>query len=403
MHKKIKKINILYFEAAKAPGGSQKSLYNLLKNINRTKYEPLVACFSNGPIMRQINDLDIDIIIFSHKYLKFITPRDLQKKIKIPSIFLLVINIIELIINTAPVTLWIWYIIKIKKIQILHLNNSLAANFGGIIAAKIARIPFVCHIRGIDFITKKERFISKHINKYIAVSNKVKDHFKKYNLDVSNFEIIYDPVDQKEYYPKKINKRLQIKYGITNNVKVVGTVGRITGRKGQLVFLKAAKKVIEAFPNIKFMLIGAPDNSKEAKNYFCQLKTFVLKENLTNHVIFTGFIKKISDILCLFDIVVVPSIGTESFNMVVSEAMAMGKPVIATDVGGPSELIKNEYSGLLIPPGDCDFLAISIINLLKNDKLRTRLAQNGILFARKNFSIEDCVNRIQNIYVSLII
>jgi len=399
--KKEQKINILYFEASQSPGGSQKSLYNLLKGIDKTKYQAQVACMSGGPIMEKITDLGIDIIIFNHRYLQLITPRNFHKKIKIPSIIFPIINVIELVMNTVPVTLWLLYLIKIKKIQILHLNNLPSANFGGIVAAKIARLPSVCHLRGIDYVTKKERFISKFVNKYIAVSEAVKHHFQNHNFDPAAIEVVFNSVDLREYHSER-NKTLLTKYDISNNIKVIASIGRIAERKGQIVFLKAAKKVIKEFPASKFLLIGGPDNSQESWDYFSQLKMFILKQNLTNHVIFTGFIKDIPKISSIIDIVVIPSTGTEALNRVISESMATGKAIIATDVGGNSEMIKNGYSGLLIPPSDPNSMAMSIINLLKNDELREQLGQKAIRFARENFSIDDHVRRIQRIYESLL-
>ena len=133
--------------------------------------------------------------------------------------------------------------------------------------------------------------------------------------------------------------------------------------EGQQVLVEAASTIIKSFPKVKFLFVGTGDNEEE-------LKIDVGKRGLEKYCEFTGHITNVKDYIEKSKIIVHTSIEPEPFGMVIIEAMALGKPVIATSIGGPLEIIDSEKDGFLIPPQNPSILAEQIIKLIKEPLLK---------------------------------
>jgi glycosyltransferase involved in cell wall biosynthesis len=125
------------------------------------------------------------------------------------------------------------------------------------------------------------------------------------------------------------------------------------------------------------------------------------KLSVSDRVIFTGFLKNPESILDALDIVIHTSVKPEPFGRVIVEAMSRGKPVIATAMGGPLEIIKNEKTGLLIKPGHPGLLAEKIFELYKDKLKRKALAKEGKIFALSNFNAEKQISDMERIYLNI--
>ena len=143
-----------------------------------------------------------------------------------------------------------------------------------------------------------------------------------------------------------------------NDKIIIGCIGRIEIWKGQQVLVEAASTIIKTIPEVKFLFVGTGDNEEE-------LKIDVRNKGLEKYCIFTGHITNVKDYIEKCTIIVHTSIEPEPFGMVIIEAMALEKPVIATNIGGPIEIIDNEKDGFLIPPQNPSILAEYILKLLK--------------------------------------
>ena len=123
--------------------------------------------------------------------------------------------------------------------------------------------------------------------------------------------------------------------------------------------------------------------------------------NVDDVVHFTGFRKDVYDVFSSLDLVVHASTSPEPFGRVIIEAMALGRPVIATALGGPLEIIKHGHNGFLIEPGDPAALAETIIILVSDEKERVRIGRNAIAHVNEHFRQEDAVRKIETIYDEL--
>lgn len=156
---------------------------------------------------------------------------------------------------------------------------------------------------------------------------------------------------------------------------VVGIVGRLEPWKGQDVFLRAAARIARARPDVRFAVVGGAVLGWEG-DYPASLHRLAAELGIADRTDFTGHQESVYPWFDALDVVVHASIG-EPFGLVLVEAMALGKPLVAAASGGPLEIVEPEVSGLLFPPGDDEALADSVLRVLGDAALAGRLGQNA--------------------------
>lgn len=184
---------------------------------------------------------------------------------------------------------------------------------------------------------------------------------------------------------------------------LITTVGMLSRIKGQEYFLRAAPKILGDFPEVKFILVGdvasIPFESSSA--YSTQLQRIVKEEGLEDNIIFTGFRRDVMEIMLASDIIVHPSIVPETFSFVLVEAMAVGRPVVASRIGAQRELVVDGETGILVPPGDPQAIAEACIRLLGDAGLREKMGKAGRERVQRCFGVERMVREIEELFLGL--
>ena len=168
-----------------------------------------------------------------------------------------------------------------------------------------------------------------------------------------------DIISEAEIKEKERIERERKRLGIEQDFKVIGTVGKLREEKGTKYLIESAVKVLEVFPKTRFLIAGDGPLRKELEILSKQLM-------IDRNIIFAGFCQDIPAILSIDDIIAIPSL-TEGSPLALLEAMAMGKPIVATNVGGIREILRDGETGLLVPSRDPKALSEKIIHLLKNE------------------------------------
>ena len=182
---------------------------------------------------------------------------------------------------------------------------------------------------------------------------------------------------------------------------LVTMVGLFMEWKGQEFFIRAVPKVLHQFPEAKFLIVG--DATRDCdKSYAERLRTLVRKLNLENKIIFTGFREDRLSIMASSDVIVHASTSPEPFGLVITEAMAAGKPIIATNIGAPKEIVVDGTTGILIPPKDADAIASACIRLLRDPELRNRMGIAGRKRVEKYFTAERMTREIEHVLMDLV-
>ncbi len=391
---------ILYLENCIGYGGAAICMKLLVANVNRDKYYPVVVTSQNSQNYQSIKDV-ADWYYIRDKFVD----RDFLKKL-IASFFLklkikgrivdFVNSIADYVINFLPYLLRLLIFVKRKKVDLIHLNNDPLSNMAGVITSRILKIPCICHVRGpVTWDSRTIRWLYNNVNYFITVADWVKEKVIKLDVEEKKVQTINDGRVLDEFTKPFDLKYTRKSIGLAEKQLSVGIVGLLIPWKGQKVFLDAAQIVGNKYPECKILVVGmAPDNCKE---YEIELKKIVVEKGIKN-LVFTGHRDDIPSVMRTLDIIVHASVEPDPYPNVVIEAMAAGKPIIATNIGGPPEMIENNKTGFLVSPNEPVALARKICELLENKNLRLSMGEESKKVAFERNSIEAHVRKVEDVY-----
>jgi glycosyltransferase involved in cell wall biosynthesis len=227
--------------------------------------------------------------------------------------------------------------------------------------------------------------------------------FLQQGIDTRKITIIHNPgPDPSQFHPGVKGDSIRLEYGINQDTFLITLVGAFHEWKGHEVLLRAAPQVLASFPNTRFMLVGGEINGAGHAEYARRLKALPGELGIQDKVIFTGYRNDIPQIMAASDVVPFCSIVPDPFPGVVLQGMAVGKPVVASNLGGPKEQIEDGISGLLVEPGNSTALADSLCYLLQNEAERKRLGEAAVEQVRSTFSSEIFFQKLSSLYNNVI-
>lgn len=285
--------------------------------------------------------------------------------------------------------------LKDEKIELLHSHHSRAHAIGLLATLGLKNVKFVV-TRQVVFNLRKNifsqlKYKSERINKYIAISEAVKKKLLNYGIDNAKIEVIYNSTDTIKFNPN-VESNVRKELGIPDNLFVCCLVSNYSYYKGHTFFLEAIPEITKNFPEAKFLIAGVIIND---------LKDIARNLNIANNIFFLGFRRDIPQILKASNLLVCPSIE-EGLGVAIIEAMAMELPVVATNVGGISELVQNKLSGILIESKNAKALSDAIIYMIKNPEDAKKMGKKGRELVVKNFSFETMISKHEKLYAELL-
>lgn len=295
------------------------------------------------------------------------------------------------------------------KYDIVHTHSSKAGILGRA-AAKLAGAKCVIHtIHGLPFHPYQngflnfiyvwlEKFAALLSNRIITVCDTMKEKAVSHRIGhEGKFLTVYSGMNLEPFLRAGKNAAgIKEKLGISKDDMVIGKIGRFFPLKGHKYLLRAAPLVVKVFPNVKFLLIGGGILRNK-------LESEVVSLGLGAKFIFTGLVdrKEIPGLITAMDILVHTSLR-EGLPRVVVQAMACGVPVISFDIDGAGEVVLEGKTGFLVPPGDVETLANTIISALSNVKELEAMGKTGCRLAVSLFSEKTMVERIDKLYKELL-
>lgn len=302
-------------------------------------------------------------------------------------------------------------IIDEENIDIVH-SHMIPANFWGTLLAKVFKkrlTVYTCHEpflhKGLAMRLQQSALNMFLSDKIISISEMT----TKYLTDVcyasiDNIVKIPNAVDTDRFNPFVAGTGIRTSLGIPEHVPVIANVGRYTPEKGYPFFLETAGIIAKQFPESRFLIVGRiPDPNP--------LAGLIKKLEIGKNVIFTGPRRDIPEILGAVDVFLFTSIWGEGFGISLIEAMACGKPIVASNIGPTMEIIEDKVTGLLptpkvwIPGTDnlnVKDLADACMYLLKNPEIGKRLGSEARRQAVKRFSVPAWIKSIEDTYCSMI-
>lgn len=369
---------ILFVDHAPAIGGAENSLLLLLQHLDRTRWEPHLACVTGALAQRATS-----MRVTAH-----------------------VINIPRL--RRSP-RAWIDWASTVRQIaglardigaQCLYANTVRAAIYTAP-AARLAHRPFVWHMR--DFWLSENRprheWMDTALKRLLCASASrviVNSHAVARQLPgCEHLTVVHNGIEITRFDQDLNTEDFRAQYGIAAEMPLVGMVGRLRPWKGQDRFLRIAAKVGDGYPNVHFVIVGGTPFGG-ADDYVTELRQLTVELGLTDKVTFTGQLQDVRPALTALDVFVHPG-DPEPFGLVNIEAMAMQAPVVAFAHGALPEIVQDGITGILAPPEDEKALAHAVIALLNDPERRRAYGEAARKRVESHFDIAQTAEEIDHI------
>ncbi len=356
-------------------GGGESHLLSLSENLNKSIFEPIVLSFTDGPMIGLLTKMNIDTTI---------------------------------IYTERPFDIFIWKkvraFIKEKKIDLIHAHGT-RANSNVYWAAHSLNIPLIYSIHGWSFHDNQKSFIKKiriFSEKFLTAKSIVNISVSESNKqtgikNIQSFSsvVVNNGIDQEKFNPAKAFKNVRKELGINEQDIVLLFIARFTSHKQPLTLIRAFALALKRMPELQLLMVGEGDEKEAALRLAKEL-------SIEKHIIFEPFRQDVPDVLNAADIFILPSLW-EGLPIGLLEAMSMGKAVIASNVDGTSEIIKNNYNGCLIALNNLqNELAEKIILLANDAELRKQYGSKAMETVKNRFNAATMTKQIEDIYTSLL-
>jgi len=359
-------IKILHTEWSNGFGGQEKRILSEITGLRKRGYYVALSCRRDAEIRRQAERYGIDI--YPLPFLNWYDTYTILQLVKI---------------------------LRKERFDIVNTHSSVDSWVGGI-ASKIAKVPVLIRTRHLDIPLKRDilHFIHYLPDMYITCGETIRKNL----IDRCGFppdKTVSIPTGvTDDFFNVKRNPDARVRYGLNKDSIVITNVGILRKVKGHEITLRAVKVVAGQFPAVKFLIVGDGPYRKK-------LEDMVDNLGIRQYVIFTGFVENIPEVYSFTDVAILSS-WSEGIPQCLLQAMASGVPVVATEVGGVPEIVKNEKTGLLVAPGDYKGLAEGIIRIVKDNDFAAGLVENAKELVQREYSLGRMLDKIEDIYKKLL-
>ena len=368
---------ILYVNHEVELGGAERSLLDLMGGLDRDRFEPHLACSKDGPLAQVAQQFGVTVhhveMLFSGKVSKFF--------------------------GLFQAALRLRRLIRKEGIDLVH-TNTLIAGYCGSLAARLARVPCVWHVRDLDYPEAGKRAAAR-ANRIVANSEATARTLANGRDPGERVAVIYNGVPAVFFDQRPARQEVREELQLPADEALVGMVGRMDPLKGHMEFLNAAKQVLARHDHVTFVIVGDVlfDRHKGHKRV---LQNHVRDIGIYGKVLFLGEREDVPRLLSAMDVVVQPSQVVESFGRSVAEAHAAGRPVVASNIGGIPEIVSDGVNGYLFEPTDTEAMAARILDLLTDPERAGSMGERGKQDANQRFTRKGHVERVQALYDSLL-
>ena len=356
--------------------GGEQSLFLLLKYLDRTRYEPTVICLAPGLLHDRLVAMGVPthIVLMSGRF-------DLR-----------VVRPISRIIRRIRPDLVVTQTSRTNLLGRLARLCSPGIPVVSVVQAPISRDTN--HERPSRLNGWVERVTSPLTRGYIAVSNGVTRDLATLGVREDRVRVIYNSFDPDILHNAPYEQVLRA--GNEGHL-LVGMVASFRPRKGAEFLIDAMPEVLRRVPEARVVLAGH-GGWVEGEDYLETLRKRALALGVESSLQILGFREDVPEILASLDVMVLPSLFGEGSSLVLMEAMALGRPVVASDTEGNDEVVEDGISGLLVPSSDAASLATAIVRLLEDPELARRLARAGQQRAKEQFAADAMARQYMDEY-----
>jgi len=288
-------------------------------------------------------------------------------------------------------------IIRREQVDIIQ-SHLLGSNVYCAIAGLIARKPVIATFHGMVDVGPNERLpglklwlMNRGITRFVAVSKSLRNAIgSKGLLDPNRCEIIYNGIDMTRYGKTRENE-LRQQLGLDDKAILIGSLGNVRPAKGYDLLIRAARQVIDKYPNVHFVIAGDPKSKLQQ-----ELDQLARELQVSDHLHFIGFRNDSARYLAQLDLFLLSS-TSEGLSIATIEALATGLPAVVTRCGGPQEILSEDRDGLMVDP-DVQQIASGVLQLLNDSALADRLAAAGRESVLARFDVATMLSEYARLY-----
>jgi glycosyltransferase involved in cell wall biosynthesis len=362
------RVRVVEVMATGTNGGAQEHVYSLVTRLNRDCYDVRVVSLSHGSSVRRLEKAGIDVTVIDE-------PDDRRA----------VQELAELVAPFQPEIIHN----HMYRAEVIGTRAALLLGEKGCQRPVIISTIHSSRIRCVDD-RRALRQLTPLMDRLIVVSKAIEHKILDEGRSGVPVSLIYNGVDLQRYNHQQPCCTLHDDYSIPESSPIVGVVARLEAEKGHRTLLTAWPLVVAAHPEAWLLVVG---EGSERDSLEAQAASLGISEQ----VVFTGRREDVPAVTAALDVAVLPSYR-EAQGLSVLEAMALSRPVVASNVGGIPEMIDDGVSGLLVPPGDPEALAAAIVRLLSDHPFADMVARRGHDLVHERFCLELMTSSIESIY-----
>ncbi|HEY8920840.1 MAG TPA: glycosyltransferase family 4 protein [Chitinophaga sp.] len=368
-----KKIRVLQTIRQGKIGGGESHVLDLVATLNRSRFEPVVLAFTDGPMIQALQKMEVPAHVIASE-------------------------------KAFDISVWkqVKRFLQQQQIDMVHVHGT-RANTNVLWAARSLQLPLIYTIHGWSFheglnpMMKRARIAAeKFITRKAQVNICVSEANRQTGLQAfGSFraEVIRNGVNLQKFDPAVIYPDVRTAVGIPADHLVVGYIARMTYQKDPVTMIRAFAAATQQVKDVTLLMVGGGELKQTAIDTAQAL-------GIADKVVFLDFRQDVPAVLKAMDIYCLPSLW-EGFPIGVLEAMAMGKAVIATDVDGTREAVTHEQNGLLVPPANPEALTAAMVRLLQDFYLRKQLQQKAVKTIQTTYNVTGMTRSIENIYEAI--
>jgi len=370
---------VLIVDQAPNLGGTLFGMYELVRMLDRDRYEPVIAFCERHPMEGRFRDLGAEVV----HLIEGVPPRRRTMKPRNDRASL-INGLSSLTRYELACARGVARIIRSHGIDLVHHNNHLPRDRSCVIATALRRVPQICHIHNLRRLAPEVRFAARFVDRFVYMSKAIERVYLDCGIAPERGSVIYDGIDA----PSAMGdvRSLRGELGLNASDFVVANVGRIDTWKGHNVFVRAVASLVPRIPRIRAVIAGEVSDTARNAGFDAGLHRLVEELGVGAHVIFAGFRDDVPRLMAAADVIVHSATEPEPFGRVIAEGMIAGRPVIATNAGGVPEIIDDRISGLLVPCGDFVALAEAMAWLHDHSAEARSLAEEGRRRAIERFA-----------------
>lgn len=364
---------ILFVHGISAIGGAERELLVILDRLHRQRFRVAVVCHEGGAFAQEVGRRGIPI-------------------------------------RSSPFPPWrkwqayVWRSWACRRLRdVIHSERPALIHVNDIWwvpqtlqAAEGVNIPVVGHVRQEIQPYKVKQYGLERLDMALAVSHQIRRSLLDGGVAPDRAQTLYSGLDLRRVTARESRDEVRRRLGIPSNAVLSGTVANLFPRKGYEVMLRALQAILAVVPNVHYLIVGTG-----AARYEKSLRLCAQSLGITGHVHFAGFQETVYSYLGALDLYVQPSL-MEGLGIAVIEAMAMGKPVVATATGGLPEVVLDGETGLLVPPGDSDALAGAVMQILQHPGWREDFGKVGRKRVEGLFTVDKMMDQLMLAYQAVL-